>query len=498
MRPDGSTAVLVRGRRSLTLVQTIASLGAIQVVAMCFQLVRAKVAAVTLGPDGVGVISLIDQVAGLVAQLCTFSLPFAAMKFLSAAHSEGQHAFAKLYVAFLRLLLAVSLAGAACGSAVLIWWPSVLGDELVGYAEIAVLALLAVPAMNLIALLTNTMAAAQRVHAAAAYGAYSAAAIAVLCTLGVLLDGLRGYYVGALITPAAVVLAGVWYLYSREKLSIFGHHISLWREIRQRPDVISFATSLYLISFAMPVVYLIARYAVLYSHGLEATGLLQSAMALSLALTMVMRQANMLYLTPAMNRVANAEDKFRAAAEYMRAFSLVIAMAAVPLVLFPDWWLPLLYSSRFLAAAPYVYLFVLAQTLELLAGVVLALLIGLGHIATQLWVTLSGLAGLALIACALAPRYGIAGVGLAILFDGLAVFVLAAWRLWMLHRFPIAQAVGWLPAGVVLLIASCGILAVRFPSNTPASILIKGAICLFLALAGLKILRDRDSSFARL
>jgi O-antigen/teichoic acid export membrane protein len=247
----------------------------------------------------------------------------------------------------------------------------------------------------------------------------------------------------------------------------------------------------------MPVVYLIARYAILNSQGLEGAGLLQSAMALSLALTMVMRQANMLYLTPAMNRVDKAEEKFRMAAEYLRAFSLVIAMVAVPLVLFPDWWLPLLYSSRFLAAVPYVYLFVLAQTLELLAGVVLALLVGLGHIATQLWVTLSGLAGLAFIACALAPRYGIAGVGLAILFDGLAVFVLAAWRLWVLHRFPIAQAVGWLPAGVVLLIASCGILAVRFPSNTATSILIKGAICLFLALAGLKILRDKDGSFAR-
>jgi len=38
--------------------------------------------------------------------------------------------------------------------------------------------------------------------------------------------------------------------------------------------------------------------------------------------------------------------------------------------------------------------------------------------------------------------------------------------------------------------------AVRFP-NTPGSILVKGAICLFLASVGLKILRDKDGSFAR-
>src|SRR5262249_40758741 len=198
-----------------------------------------------------------------------------------------------------------------------------------------------------------------------------------------------------------------------------------------------------------------------------------------------------LYLTPAMNRVGEAQEKFRAAAEYMRAFSLVIAMVSVPLVLFPDWWLRLLYSSRFLAASPFVYLFVLAQALQLLAGVVLAVLVGLDHIATQVWVTVSGLTGLAVIAWVLTPRYGSAGVGLAILFDGLLVFILAAWRLWAPHRFAIARTIGWLPLGMVFLIASCGILAVRLPSDTFGSILIKCAICLLLALLGLKILREK-------
>ena len=489
---NGSTAVPARGGISLSLVHTIASLGAIQLGAVCFQLLRSKVVAITLGPDGVGAISLIDQVAGLVAQVCTFSLPFAAVKFLSAAHSEGQQNFAGLYVAFLRALLIITLVGTACGIAVLVWSPAVLGGDLGRYADIGVLALLAIPATNLVALLTNTMAAARRAHAAAAYGAYNAAALAALCAGGVLLAGLRGYYLGNLIALAALAIGGVWYLKRREKLSIFANQVSLWREIRHYPEVISFAVSLYLISFAMPVAYLVARYAVLNSQGLEGAGLLQSAIGLSLALTTVMRQSNALYLTPAMNRVGEAEEKFRAAAEYMRAFSLVIAMVAVPLVLFPDWWLRLLYSSRFLAASPYVYLFVLAQTVQLLAGVLLAVIVGLGQIFTQVWVTLIGLAGLAVIAWILTPRYGIAGVGLAILFDGLLVFILAAWRLWALHRFAIARTIGWLPVGMVFLIASCGMLAVRLPSDTGGSILIKCAICLLLALLGLKILREKD------
>jgi O-antigen/teichoic acid export membrane protein len=466
-------------------------------MAMCFQLPRAKVIAVTLGPDGVGVISLIDQVVGVLAQICTFTIPLAAMKFLSAAHSEDQQSFVGLYAAFLRALLVLSLAGTACGIALLIWWPAVLGHELARYTAVSVLALLAIPTTNLTALLTSAMAASRHTHAAAAYGAYNAAALALICTVGALLAGLFGYYLGNLIASAAVVVAGLWYLYRIEKLSVSAGEVSLWREITRRPDVISFSGSFYLISFALPAAYLIARYAVLNAEGLEGVGLLQSAMALSLALFTVMRLSNNVYLLPAMSRVGDAREKFGAAVEYLRTFSVMIAIVAVPMVLFPDWWLPLLYSRRFLDAAPYVYIFVLAQTLQLLAGIVLGgLLLGLGHIRTQVWVTLSGLASLAVIAWLLVPRCGIAGVGLAFLFDGLLIFILAAWRLWSLHRLPIARAMGFLPVGAVLLIACCGAFAQRFPSDTASNILIKGAICLFLTFVGVTTLRHKDGSFA--
>ena len=494
---DAAQETPVREPRSLSLVRIIASLGAIQLAAMCFQLARSKAVAVALGPDGVGAISLIDQSAGLVAQISTFSLPFAAAKFLSAAHGRSHQSFASLYAALVRAVLIVSLLGTAFGAAVLVWWPAVLGDELVRYVGIGVLALLAIPATNMVSLLTNAMAAARRAHASAAYGAYNAAVLALLCTGGVLLAGLRGYYLGNLAALAALAVGGLWYLSKRENLAIFGRRGSLWSEMRRSPEVINFAMSLYVVSFSLPAAYLIARYAVLNTQGLEGAGLLQSAMALSIALTMVMRQSNMLFLMPAMNRIGRAEEKFQEAIEYLRAFSLVLALVAVPLVLFPDWWLPLLYSRRFLAAAPYVYLFVLAQTLKLLSGIVLAVLVGLDHIGTQVWVTLCGLASLAAIAWILAPRYGIAGVGVATLFDGLLVFALAAWRLWAHTRLSVPRAMGWPPAGAVLLIGSCGVLAARWPSNTAGSILIKGAICLLLGLAAAKILRGKEGGFAR-
>jgi len=478
------------------ILRPIVTIGILQALAMVFQLARSKVVAVTLGPSGVGAISLVDHVAALVAQIATFSLPFAAVKFLSAAHSTDRRAFGDLFAALARALLLFSTAGTIVAIGVLLGWPAVLGRELSQYTDVAILAIVAIPAANLFALLTNAMAAAERVRASALYGAANAAAIAVGCALGALLAGLRGYYLGNIAAMLAVVGGGLLYLDRRESVSLTRKRADLLGELRRHPQVVAFAASLYVISFALPVAHLIARYAVLEAQGLAAAGLLQASMALGLALFTVMRQSNALLLTPAMNRARPAEEKFRHAADYLRVLSLVVAMLAAPLVLFPQWWLPLLYSRAFLAAAAYAYLFVLAQTIQLFAGVNLALIVGLDHIGAQVWITLCGLAGLALVAWWLVPHLGIAGVGVAMIFNGALVFSLSAWQLWVRHGFVIHRAAGWLPFATTLLIAVAGAFAARMPEITTASIVCKFAFCaIFVALGVEGLLRRQRTLF---
>jgi len=478
-------------RASLPVFHAIVTIGVFQALAMGFQLVRSKVVAVTLGPSGVGAISLVDHVAGLAAQISTFSLPFAAVKFLSAAHSQNHSNFASLFAALVRALLLVSVAGAAVTVGLLLGWPGLLGPDLSSYAGVAVLAVLAIPATNVFSLITNAMAAARRVRASAIYGAWNGAALAVLCAVGALLAGVRGYYLGNLAAMIAIVAGGLFYLNRREGLSVTRAGVSLLRELRRHPNVVGFAASLYVISFALPVAHLIARFAVLEAQGLDAAGLLQSAMALGLALATVMRQSNALLLVPAMNRTRPAEEKFLHAGDYLRVISIVVAIVAMPLVLFPQWWLPLLYSRQFLAAAPYAYLFVLAQTIQLFAGVNLALLVGLDHIGAQVWITLCGLAALALLAWSLVPHFGIAGVAIAMLFNGIVVFVLSSGYLWAAHRFVVHRAVGLLPFAMALLIAVAGEVAARLPS-TPGIIVGKCLACSIVATVGLRILLRRD------
>src|SRR5581483_6930732 len=365
-----------------------------------------------------------------------------------AAHSAGRRAFAELYAGFFWALLALSGAGSLAVLLVLRLWPALLGPELAPYGRATALAVLAIPGMVLVTLCGNAIAAAQRARTSGGYGLLNTAALAVLPTLGVVAGGVTGYYAGALLAVAAVAACGVLYLARSEGVLVGPPQLGV-ATLRRCRGLGTFAASLYIMALALPATHLLARYTILRTSGLEAAGLLQSAMAGGLAFALVMRQSNALFLTPAMNRHTPAEQKFREAAEYLRSFSLVAGLVALPLVLFPEVALYVLYSRRFLSAAPYAYLFVVAQLLEVIGGVLLGILIGLDRIVAQLAITLTGITALAVLAVTLGPRFGLAGIGVAFLADGVLVLAVSAWLLQRQYGFNLLADCGGIPLGVL-------------------------------------------------
>ncbi len=473
---------------NLTVFRTIIAIGAVQVVTMLFMLVRSKVVAISAGPAGVGAISVVDQVVVLVAQISTFSLPYASIKMLSAAHSEGRESFARGYTAFLRLLLVISVLGAAVGITLVLVRPSLLGSELLPYRSIVIVALIAIPATNLTALITNALAAARRVRDSALLGLVTAIALAVASISGILLAGLYGYYVGNVIAVVALAIAGMVYLSRAEGMRKPKGPLNPLKEVLRYPKTLSFAGTLYVVSFTTPLAYLVARYALVRKGGFEAAGLLQAAMGLALALRTVMRSSNALFLTPAMNRLGESGHKFQNAVEFSRGLALTIGMVALPMVLFPDWGLRILYSSRFTSAAPFIFVFVLAESLQLLAGVNQALLIGLNYIGTN--VTIAVMADLSVVAISwwLVPRYGIGGVALALLFSPILVFVLTSLRLRMGAQMAIYRDIGWLPFYVIAVIGVAGAVVSWSGSNTVTIILLKASFWFAFAFSLLKMI----------
>src|SRR5689334_23575524 len=110
--------------------QAILALGGIQAFTMLAGLARTKVLAVLLGPAGVGVASVVDQVVSLVAQLGSLSIPFVALKFLSRTRDESPDETRRVYNALVLLLVLASVASATIATVIAVLWPSAFGEGL--------------------------------------------------------------------------------------------------------------------------------------------------------------------------------------------------------------------------------------------------------------------------------------------------------------------------------------------------------------------------------
>jgi O-antigen/teichoic acid export membrane protein len=434
----------------------MATLGAVQVLTIGFNLGRVKIAALAAGPDGVGVISIIDQLVAVVAHASLLSLPFASVKFLSAAHSRDREAFQRGYSAFFLAILFTTTLGTAVGAALVGGWPLVLGRGLADHRWIALIALAGIPLAGLTGLLTSTMAAARRTRPAAVYGLAAAATLALLSGAGILLVGLWGYYAGSLAGSLMVAAGGVIYLSRREGLRFLRQGVRVWSELRSDPATLHFAMAIYASAFALPLAFLVARHSVLAVSGPRGAGLLQAAMGLGLALGAVMRSSNALFLTPAMNRRDPEDERYRTAVEFQKAMTIMASLLAFPIVLFPHVWISVVYSGEFLPAAQAVYLFVLAEVLLLMSGVNASLLIGLNRIGTHITAALAGDMVLGVLSWLLVPSYGLAGVGVALLAGNALRYILTSWRLWASHRMPVHRALGWHAPVAVAVVALAG------------------------------------------
>jgi PST family polysaccharide transporter len=418
------------------MLRIIAALGSIQVLTVVFNVLRSKLLAVLLGPEGIGAASIVDQTTTLILQISTLSLPFASVRFLSRAHSQGPEEFRRTYSGLIKTLAALTSLGALFGLAVVFLRPSWLGAELGNYRNLFIPALLSIPAMALQYYLVQVLAAAQQARLSGFFLLVIAIVQAAGALAGTMVDGLSGYYWAALVCNYLLVIGMLLFLRNKFSLPLLDRQANLLREIRMNPDIVSYTLILFSISFTLPLSNMLARLAILRNFGEAETGLMQAAIALAAALTLVLSPANGLYLTPMMNRAAPASEKISAALNFQRRLLLLLPMLAVPMVLFAPLLLFLFYSSRFIGVSQVFYLFVIAQFISLLAGVSQAVLIGLSDLVVYAFMVGLSQLSFGLIAWLLAPMWGIYGVAIGYLFSNLAVLVLCSIRLTLRH--------GWL------------------------------------------------------
>lgn len=415
--------------------QAIVALGGIQALTMLAGLARTKVLAVFLGPAGVGVASVIDQVVSLVAQLGSLSIPFVGLKFLSRARDAGIEETRRIYFALVLLLVLASCIAAAVAAGVAAWQPTVFGDGLAPYRTVLLVALLGVPPFALAPLLRNAMAALER-HRESAVAAFLGALLTVAgAWAGVTAGQLGGLYLANAIVLAITIFGMQWYL-GRSlglRLSIDASPRDAVAALRSQPGLTTFAASMYVLALTSPLAYLYARSLLLSTHGAIEAGLVAAAYGIGVSIRLVLNQANGLYLTPLVNRGSPKPERIAAVAEYLRILVVLVVLSTLVFVLFPGQWLSLLYTSEFAAAVSIVTVFVMAEAVLLVAGVYQALLIGFDDIAGFLACTVAGqLLTIALAHWLVASLAGM-GVGIAFLVGNAVILVATATRLLQRH-----------------------------------------------------------------
>ena len=465
--------------------QAIVALGSIQALTMLAGLARTKVLAVLLGPAGVGVASVVDQVVSLVAQLGSLSIPFVALKFLARARDGDADETRRMYDALVLLLVTASVLSAAIGTAIALLRPATFGDGLTPYRTVLIVALLGVPPFALAPLLRNAMAALER-HRESAFAAFLGAVVTVAgAALGVQLGGLVGLYVANAAVLVLTVIGMQWYL-SRSlglRLSLDSNVGSAGRALRSQPGLTTFAAAMYVLALTSPFAYLLARSMLLSTHGAIEAGLVAAAYGIGVSIRLVLNQANGLYLTPLVNRNIPKLERVDAVADYLRILIVLVVLSTLAFLLFPTQWLLLLYSTRFVDAAPLVAVFVLAEAVLLVAGVYQALLIGFDDISGFLVCTVAGqLSTIALARWLVEPSGGF-GVGLAFLAGNTLILVASAIRL--LHAHGAARAFSPLVPLIAALVLAGGAGWWATQPNAPAAL---WKLAAYVGVCGLALL----------
>lgn len=438
-----------RPRKSLL---ALAGISALQGLTLLVAVARAKLGALALGREGLGVLGVLEAFVQIVAHLGSLGLPIAAVKFLSRAHGDGPAAFAAAYLRFRRAVLGSSGATAVLALAVVSLWPQALGPDLAPHRALVLLALLGAPLLPLRDLLTNALAAAHATRTAASLALLTGLAATAGALLGVLVyGGIPGFLGGSLAGSALVLLLTAVRLPSALRLP---KGVAAARGLR--PEVTTTALVLWACYASYPLSELVSRHVVLARSGPAEAGLLKASLDLSNIVALLLGPVTALSLAPAVNRADAPEVKGRRALAFLRELALAAALLALPLVLFSQGILRLVFTAAFGEAAPALLLLTVGQVLRVLAGVFHALLIGLDDVKAYGGLVAVAQLGYALLAWRLGGVLGAKGVALAFVAANAALLLLTGARLAFRHHVRPSPGTAFFVGGSVLLCAALG------------------------------------------
>jgi PST family polysaccharide transporter len=399
------------------MLKVLLTIGILQGVAMAVLVVRTKALAVVLGPEGVGVLAVIDKLLAVLAQTVSLSLPYAAIRFLPGLWVQAPGACVALLRRMALILLVLASAATLFGIGVTLAYPGAWGSDLLPYRSVLLLAFLALPVVAIVPFLENAIAARLQPNGCMFFGVLHALVFTLAGLAGAWYGGLGGIY-GLYAVLGLVLVLPVLRVVGRtpEQQVVVPSPVAEERTCCGLPRAIwKFSLTLFGLAFLMPYAALALHYAVLSSLGAEIAGWMQAAIGISLVVRVLLGKAQAVFFTPQVNRGGSPRQRMQWVDEYLVTFSALCAAVVLPLVLFPEVAVVLLYSEKFSPAAAFVALFVLSEVLMLFAGSYQGLVVALDHLGYHVAQNLVAQGLLLVVARPVVERYGLAGVGVALI-----------------------------------------------------------------------------------
>jgi O-antigen/teichoic acid export membrane protein len=383
----------------------LVGIGALQLVVMVLLLARTKFLALALGAGAVGVLAVVDRLMAVFAQGAALSLPFAAIRYLPGRWTADQAAFGALYRRMCLILLGTGVGAALAGCAVAFFSPESFGPALAGRRTLLLLGFATVPALVFVPFAQNAMASRFEHRRSMRVPLANAAVLLLSALVGGWIAGLEGLYLSYAVAGTGMAIWAVTAVL--RDVPVSSRSVPLPREIWV------FALTMLAIAVLSPYGALYVQHRVFTIYGDVASGWMQAAIGLALAVRMLLGSAHAILLTPHVNRGGEPRERVAWTNEFQRMLCLGIVFLAPPLLLFPDLAMQVLYAKAFLPGAAFVALFLAAELLGLWVATYQALVLAFDHL--RIHVVNNVVAQLLLVGsgAVLIPRLGIGAAALA-------------------------------------------------------------------------------------
>lgn len=408
------------------MLKVLLTIGGLQLATMVVMLVRTKGLALVLGPEGVGLMAVVDKLLAVVAQTISLSLPFAALRFLPELCQTDRRACYEAIRAMALTLGALALMATAGGALIALMQPQWLGSQWARLAAtqpwLLVCAFLSLPALVFAPFIQNAFAGTLRHRSAMLFGLAHAGVQAFIGLAGALVAGLTGLYLsyaGAALALFAPALARV----AKAVRPTPAPPLGGWRGALPPTRYLRFAVAMFALSVVAPLAALYAHYEVLKHHGAVAAGWMQSAIGISLAVRGVLGAAHSVYLTPGVNNLGDWPERMRWAARFQNLWCLLAGVLVPPVLLLANLAIVVLYAPAFLPATSFVHLFVLVEVVTMLAGTWQAIIVAADRIAFHVAQNLTAQLIYVAVVWFCIPRWGIAGAAWGALASQAFLFV---------------------------------------------------------------------------